>query len=417
MPRLNNRAYQILRTEIQKCSGDDPLSQLEQKLLLNELEKLRSFSKENSPQSSTPATLEELRKLVSATYPKFSEKVLSAAAKANCSLGIWGQIQLAVVVFIGAVVVLAGTGGALGLAIIVLSSTDSESVASNASSSKDFTSVNNASSSRDFTSLNSEEHVQEARVLVEQVEQLVNKATTPASLALCEKKLNEAKKHLDELPVSYTVSSSQEIYSRRSKRRSKKRYSQQKIYYNQSVSNNQNEQFASIRSRFEQLQAKVTELKAESARTDTSITAAKQFAFAAAKAGQNSPHSAVRWQQIESLWSQAIDRLEAIPTGNSGYLEAQKLLATYQTNLSTVQARRQVEQESVQALEQANGQIEALVASIPADAKSLDRNRTISHIQSIINQLEKVQNGTTTYVKAQELLLSAKNKLKRLQAR
>ncbi len=405
MPRLNNRAYQILRTEIQKCSGDDPLSQLEQKLLLNELEKLRSFSKENSPQSSTPATLEELRKLVSATYPKFSEKVLSAAAKANCSLGIWGQIQLAVVVFIGAVVVLAGTGGALGLAIIVLSSTDSESVASNASSSKD------------FTSLNSEEHVQEAMVLVEQVEQLVNKVTTPASLALCEKKLNEAKKHLDELPVSYTVSSSQEIYSRRSKRRSKKRYSQQKIYYNQSVSNNQNEQFASIRSRFEQLQAKVTELKAESARTDTSITAAKQFAFAAAKAGQNSPHSAVRWQQIESLWSQAIDRLEAIPTGNSGYLEAQKLLATYQTNLSTVQARRQVEQESVQALEQANGQIEALVASIPADAKSLDRNRTISHIQSIINQLEKVQNGTTTYVKAQELLLSAKNKLKRLQAR
>jgi hypothetical protein len=405
MPRLNNRAYQILRTEIQKCSGDDPLSQLEQKLLLNELEKLRSFSKENSPQSSTPATLEELRKLVSATYPKFSEKVLSAAAKANCSLGIWGQIQLAVVVFIGAVVVLAGTGGALGLAIIVLSSTDSESVASNASSSKD------------FTSLNSEEHVQEAMVLVEQVEQLVNKVTTPASLALCKKKLNEAKKHLDELPVSYTVSSSQEIYSRRSKRRSKKRYSQQKIYYNQSVSNNQNEQFASIRSRFEQLQAKVTELKAESARTDTSITAAKQFAFAAAKAGQNSPHSAVRWQQIESLWSQAIDRLEAIPTGNSGYLEAQKLLATYQTNLSTVQARRQVEQESVQALEQANGQIEALVASIPADAKSLDRNRTISHIQSIINQLEKVQNGTTTYVKAQELLLSAKNKLKRLQAR
>jgi hypothetical protein len=404
MPHLNNRAYQILRTEIQKCSGDDPLSQLEQKLLLEELEKLRSSLKENSlTQSSTPASLEELRKIVSATYPKFSEKALSAAAKANRSLGIWSQIRLTILVLIGALVLIVGTGGALGLAIILLSSTDSESVASNTSSSKN------------ITSMSSEEHLHEATILVEQVEQLINKATTPANLALSEKKLNEAKKHLDELPVSYTVSSSQRIYSGRSKRRSKRRYSQQKIYYNESVSNNQNEDFASIRSRFEQMQRQVTELKAESARTGTLISAAKQYALAAAKSGQNPPHSAARWQQIESLWSQAIDRLEEIPIGNPGYAEGQKLLATYQTNLGTVQTRRRVEQESVEALEQANSQIEYLVASISADAKSVDRNRTISQIQSIINQLEKVQNGTTTYQKAQQLLLSAQNKLKQLQ--
>jgi hypothetical protein len=404
MPHLNNRAYQILRTEIQKCSGDDPLSQLEQKLLLEELEQLRSSPKENSlTQSSTSASLEELRKLVSATYPKFSEKALSAAAKANRSLGIWSQIRLTVLVLIGALVLIVGTGGAIGLAIILLSSTDSESVASNASSSKN------------ITSMSSEEHLHEATILVEQVEQLINKATTPANLALSEKKLNEAKKHLDELPVSYTVSSSQRIYSERSKRRSKRRYSQQKIYYNESVSNNPDEQFASIRSRFEQMQRQVTELKAESARTGTLISAAKQYALAAAKSGQNPPHSAARWQQIESLWSQAIDRLEEIPIGNPGYAEGQKLLATYQTNLGTVQTRRRVEQESVEALEQANSQIEYLVASISADAKSVDRNRTISQIQSIINQLEKVQNGTTTYQKAQQLLLSAQNKLKQLQ--
>ena len=163
------------------------------------------------------------------------------------------------------------------------------------------------------------------------------------------------------------------------------------------------------------MQRQVTELKAESARTGTLISAAKQYALAAAKSGKNPPHSAARWQQIESLWSQAIDRLEEIPIGNPGYAEGQKLLATYQTNLGTVQTRRRVEQESVEALEQANNQIEYLVASISADAKSVDRNRTISQIQSIINQLEKVQNGTTTYQKAQQLLLSAQNKLKQLQ--
>jgi hypothetical protein len=45
----------------------------------------------------------------------------------------------------------------------------------------------------------------------------------------------------------------------------------------------------------------------------------------------------------------------------------------------------------------------------------VDRNRVLSQLQSIINQLEKVQNGTTAYLKAQELLLSANNKLRQLQ--
>lgn len=84
MPRLSDRAYQILRAEIKNRTEDDSLSQIEQKLVLEDLEKLRSpSSKASSPQSSTPATLEEIRKLVIATYPNFSEKALSAAAKAN----------------------------------------------------------------------------------------------------------------------------------------------------------------------------------------------------------------------------------------------------------------------------------------------------------------------------------------------
>lgn len=389
MPRLNNRAYQILHKEIQKCAGNDLLNRIEQTLLLEDLEKLRS-------QSGSSATLTELRKLISATYPQFSEKVLSAAAKANTSLGIWGQIRLAVTVILGVSVVLVGACGAFGFAIIWVFSENSESVASN------------TSSSTDFASMSSEEHFQAATVLVEQVEQSINSVTQPADLALCEKKLNAAKKHVDELPVSSTVSSpvTYSYRSGRSHRRVRRVYEQQTLY---------NEEYASIRSNVEQLQAQITELKAESVRTGTVITAAKQFAFAAAKAGQNPPHSAARWQHIESLWSQAINRLEEIPAGNPGYAEAQKLLATYQTNLGIVQIRQQTEQESVESLEQANSQIENLLASIPDDAASLDRNSTISQIQGIINELENVKNGTTAYPRAQELLRSAKNKLKQFQ--
>ncbi|MHC5611992.1 MAG: hypothetical protein ACYTXA_13525 [Nostoc sp.] len=58
-----------------------------------------------------------------------------------------------------------------------------------------------------------------------------------------------------------------------------------------------------------------------------------------------------------------------------------------------------------------------MLASIPANADNVERNRMLSQLQSIINRLEKVQNGTTAYLKAQELLLSANNKLKQLQVK
>jgi hypothetical protein len=85
--------------------------------------------------------------------------------------------------------------------------------------------------------------------------------------------------------------------------------------------------------------------------------------------------------------------------------------------LGQVKIRRQAEQDSVIALQQAQRRIESLLNSTPTDANSVNRNRTISELQGIINNLEKVQNGTTVYLKAQELMLSAKNKLNQLQPR
>jgi hypothetical protein len=42
---------------------------------------------------------------------------------------------------------------------------------------------------------------------------------------------------------------------------------------------------------------------------------------------------------------------------------------------------------------------------------SSNRSYTISQLQSIINTLKQVQNGTTVYLEAQSQLLSAQNKL------
>lgn len=160
----------------------------------------------------------------------------------------------------------------------------------------------------------------------------------------------------------------------------------------------------------------VSGLMAGSERTNTLIAAAEQFAFAAAQMSQNPPHSVAQWQQCENLWKQAIGRLESVPLKDPGYLEAQKLLATYKTNLGNIEIRRQAETDSLKALEQAQNKIERLLASTPTDAKSVDRNRTISQLQGIIHYLDKVQQGTTGYGEAQKLLQSAQDKLNQLQS-
>lgn len=98
---------------------------------------------------------------------------------------------------------------------------------------------------------------------------------------------------------------------------------------------------------------------------------------------------------------------------DSGYVEAQKLLAKYQTDLGTVRTRLRMEQASVSALEQAKQQIESLLAA-SGNGYWLDRNQTIGQIQSIIYQLHSVEVGTTAYAEAQQLLRSAQNKLNQI---
>jgi predicted GNAT family N-acyltransferase len=142
-------------------------------------------------------------------------------------------------------------------------------------------------------------------------------------------------------------------------------------------------------------------------RSGTLIESAKQFAFAAAKASQNPPHSAIEWQQIEKLWEKAIEQLQKIRDDEPGYLEAQKLLATYETNVGIVQTRFSAEQEAQEILKAANRQIQNLIASPPSD-----RNQFKGEMQGIINQLRTIKPGTTAYKEAQQLLAYSYKKLK-----
>jgi hypothetical protein len=145
------------------------------------------------------------------------------------------------------------------------------------------------------------------------------------------------------------------------------------------------------------------------------ITAARDFAWQAAQAAQNPPHTVAQWQQAINLWQQAINRLEQISTNDLvGYQTAQKLLATYRNNLEVLKVRQQAEVEATAAMQQAKEQIANLLKITPESAKA-DRTYMVSQLQRIVNQLEKISNGTTAYSEAQDLLKSARTKLKQLE--
>ncbi|MFQ4141338.1 hypothetical protein [Chlorogloeopsis sp. ULAP02] len=151
---------------------------------------------------------------------------------------------------------------------------------------------------------------------------------------------------------------------------------------------------------------KVTNNITGNRQTESLIEAAKVFALKAAQVLQNPPHLGQKWQQAEKLWLEAIERLQKIQVGEPLYLEAQKLLAAYQSNLGIVQSRKQAETESTQALNKANEQIQRLVAYPPTD-----RNQFKGELMGIINELKTVKPGTSAYAEAQQLLISAQQRL------
>ncbi|MEH2332864.1 hypothetical protein [Nostoc sp.] len=316
-----------------------------------------------------------------------------------------------------------------------------------------------------------EQNYRQALVSLEQAEYLIEKPTSAADLLLGEQQVQQTKIHLDNLPVGLVDDWPEykywwydwrfSVYGLNAARRQvgqleakvfQEKNAQTLLNDNSQALLNAKQQYqiattvtdkklaiAAWRSALDKLEEipgqtlagktaqnqldaykrdfkEVVGLAAGNERVSALITAAQQFSWQAAKAGQNPPHTVTEWEQIENLWSEAINRLKQISSEDLvGYAEAQKLLATYETNLGQVKVRRQAESSSVQALAIAQQEIESLVASIPTDLKNLDRNRIISQLHRIINQLEKVEKGTTVYLKAQELLLSANNKFKQLQ--
>lgn len=437
MARLTDRAFEILRAEVDKCAAADSLAgDVYRRMVIKRLEKLRS-------QNGTFASIEEIRDTFKDEFPNFSEQALKAAVKANRPPGLFGKI-----IFAGSLL-----GSAAGIVWLI-----------NLPSPMIRWPVAKTMPILLLPSFMSMDHnYRQAIALVEQSDQLVNKATAVADFDLGEIKAKEAQKHLDALPVwflgyypkrycsffscSWRFTLDEFQAARKNVGRMEAQIFQQKNAFTQLNQVEQtlkaakqeyqqaktaaDRQKATVnwQSAIDQLNqipaetlagetAKKTLKAAErdfqamggvatgSVQADNLIEAAKEFAFSAAVAAKNPPHPAAQWEQIAQLWQEAINRLKLISVDNPGYLDAQTKLAQYQKDLGTTQIRLEAEKDSAKALQAAK----SLFANLQNNVNSQNPDNSLSQLQQIINQLESVKSGTTVYPESQKWLQSARKK-------
>lgn len=284
MSRLNNRAFEILRTEVQKCTGDDPVSKVEQEIVLKRLQKLRS-------QQGSPASLEDLRDTIVDVLPQFSEQALKAAAKANRPAGSSSKITWAAGILVG-------TAGLIWVAnlpypmirwpvartapILLLPS---------------------------YISM--DHNYRRAVALVEQADQLVNRATGPADFELGAQKVKEAQKHLDALPVWFLGY-----------------WPQYTFWFGWQFTL---DEFKSARANVARMDAKLFQEK----QAQTLLTQGEQTLNTAKQQYQQASTPVDKEKAIAS-WQAALDQMEQIPRETLAGQAAQTKLAAYKRDFQQV---------------------------------------------------------------------------------
>lgn len=442
MPRLYDRAFRLLRAEAQRCAHEHPAGQVRLDIVLERLETLRQ-------QEGEPLTEDEIREAVMDMLPNFRPQVIAAAARANRPARM-AQLtqQLRWIGGIGVgLAALAGGVWVLNLPYPMIR----------------WPVARTAPLILLPSYIQMDHSYRQAISLVEQADQLVNQATSAADLDLGTEKVEQADYHLDRLPVwflgyyprlycnffacgwSFTLDefkqARQEVGRMEAKLFQEKNAqtdldqgvtaveTAQQAYQQAQGPTQQAGAIANWQGGMDQLQEipavtlagrmaatklvayqrdfqQVTGQVAGTTRSNTLIGAAKVFANQAAQNSQNPPHSATKWQQIAELWKEAIARLEEVPMEDPGFLEAQTLLAQYISNRDQILVRLQAEEDSVKAFDSAKVFTNHLLAS-----NSPNPSQNISQLQAIVDQLQKVQPGTTVYSEAEPLLKSAQDKL------
>jgi hypothetical protein len=436
MRRLSPRALKILVTEINRVIKD-PIESVRRDIILRRLNKL-------AQQEGAPMSYEEIKAEIQDIFPDFDEKILRKAASANRGPGKLGLIRN---------VAIGITLAAGGLWVINLPYPMIRWPVSRTAPILLLPSY-----------ISMDHSYRQAIALVAQSDQLVNQATSTQDIDLGAEKVTDAQKHLDRLPVWFlgyypraycTLFSCtwRFTYDEFADAREAIGRMEAKIFQEQNAFEQLDQGTAAVdaaKTSYQSAQSEEAKLDAAMAwqagmdtlneipaetlagrqaqtkltayrrdfeavsgllagnnRTNGLIAAAQQFAWSASTQTQNPPHAPAVWEQSAALWQEAIRRLQQIPNEDPGYVEAQTLLAEYQTNLGVIQIRRQAEEDAQVAWQRA----EQRHTQLWGNSRDLAPEQYAAELQQIMNDLRRIQEGTTPYPEAQALMQSIEQQL------
>lgn len=445
MHRLSRRALAIL-TEALNRLNSDALDSIRRDLLLERLQELHQ-------EEGEPLTEAEIRAEVQALLPRFDDAVVRRAARANRQrrwrpavpgLGLAGKVAVGVAVAAG------------GLWVLNLPYPMIRWPVARVAPALLLPSY-----------LSMDHHYRQTVSLVEQSDQLVNQATSPADIELGAEKVAAAQHSLDRLPVwflgyyprayctlfscTWRFTYDEFAVARAEVGRMEAKIFQETNALTQLEQGTERVEAAQAtytaattpEARGEALQAwqqgmdqlneiplatwagqqaqtklvaygrdfqQVAGAMAGGDRADSVIGAAQGFARRAAEAGQNAPHPVETWQRAEELWVEAIARLEQLPPGDPSYGQAQDLLAEYMTNLGIIRARLAGENRAQAAWLSAQSEYTEFVAR----ASGLDQDQYRFYVQTILNHLENIPQDTTRHSQAQGLRTDLQDRLAQL---
>lgn len=447
MMRLNSQARKLLLAEVDKQAQIQNLD-IQRDIVLKRLDKLAT-------QQGQPLSQVELEQLVTDMFPSFNPQVLQKAAKHNKGTGKLGKFAKIGGITAASLVALSGLVWLVNLPYPMIR--------------RPVARVAPILLLPSYLSM--DRNYREAIAHVEQADQLVNQATSAADITLGAEKVKLAQHNLDKLPVwflgyepimicRYMGCSWHFTFDEFNRARAQVGRMDAKVFQEVNAVNQLQTAETDLQSAKQAFQKATTPAQQEAAiadwqnslnqltllpqstwagnvgetklrnyqqefqqlagriagsgQTQTMIAAAQQFANRAMIDGQKAPHTVAEWQQIITLWQNALDRLQQVKSGDPDYLAAQSYLADYTQKLGKVQIDLEVEQKSVDQLNQAKQQIQGLISSLPDKPNPSDRNRLIGEMQNIIDQLKQVKPNTTVYKEAQQLLKQAEAKLSQL---
>jgi tetratricopeptide (TPR) repeat protein len=441
MKRLNDRAFDILQTEIRRCTSSEMAGQVQCELALRRLEKFRL-------QSGSPLTYLELKEALSDLIPDFNDRILRKAAQANrppSTAWFWfktGTLTLGLL-----------TGG------IWLVNRPIPWIRYPVAQVAPFLLTPSY--------MAMDHNYKSAIALVQQADQLIDQATAFEDLDLGTQTVKAAQTHLDELPAWYLghfpgdycrwaacswrftfdeFRSARESIARLDARLFQEKNAQTRFEQaDQSLTeamhlvrstaslSERDQAIVEWRTAMDTLRQlpstllagrlavgkvaaaerdfeQVAHHKTTSQQSGRLLELAQTSANVAKKKTTEKPMTISELEQVRDLWTDAIADLSKIKDQDPDSITAKLRLIDYREKLSRISDRLRNEKTAVEAFDQAKFLRDQLLMT--GDPKLVDRQYVVGKLEAIATELRNVKPGTTVFSKAQQLKTSAENHLK-----